>query len=105
MTDAFNNIDPLAEEIARRKTPSLWDSEAIGERLKQLIDTEKLTLDQAHQKLEFERCQKVAEVEDFLALILDTAEDETDTTADEWVLNAVRGARATRNQRVAQDTQ
>lgn len=93
MTTQLNKIDPLAEEIARRKYPSLWDSEAIGGMVEQLIGTEKLTLEEAQQELELKRGRKVAEVEDFLTLVVDTAEEEGGDDVDDWVIRAVRGGR------------
>ena len=93
MTTPFRQIDPLAEEIARRKDPSLWDSQAIGELVEGLIRTDGLTLEEAQAQLELKRAAKVAEVEDFLTLVLDTAESEGGNDVDGWMIKAVRGSR------------
>ena len=99
MTTQFHRIDPLAEEIARRKDPSLWDSEAIGELVEGLIRADGLTLEEAQARLELKRTARVAEVVDFLALVLDTAEDEGGADVDGWMIKAVRGSRRARHAR------
>lgn len=93
MTPQLHMTDPLAEEIARRKAPSLWDSEAIGEFVERLIRSDGLTLEEAQARLELARAAKVAEVEDLLTLVLDAAEDEGGRDVDEWIIKAVRGSR------------
>ncbi len=93
MTTQLHKTDPLAEEIARRKTPSLWDSEAIGELVERLIRFDGLTLEEAQARLELKRTAKVAEVEGLLALVLDAAEDEGGRDVDGWIIKAVRGSR------------
>lgn len=81
MTAQLNRIDPLAEEIARRQAPMLWDSEAIAKFVEGLIQAEGLTIEEAQARLELKRTAKVAEVEDLLTLVLETAEDEGATTS------------------------
>lgn len=96
MTTQLHKTDPLAEEIARRKAPSLWDSEAIGEFVERLIRSDGLTLEEAQARLELARAAKVAEVaevEDLLTLVLDAAEDEGGRDVDGWIIKAVRGSR------------
>ena len=93
MTPQLHMTDPLAEEIARRKAPSLWDSEAIGEFVERLIRSDGLTLEEAQARLELNRAAKVAEIEDLLTLVLDAAEDEGGRDVDGWIIKAVRGAR------------
>lgn len=93
MTTQLHKADPLAEEIARRKAPSLWDSEAIGEFVERLIRSDGLTLEEAQARLELARAAKVAEIEDLLTLVLDAAEDEGGRDVDAWIIKAVRGSR------------
>lgn len=93
MTAQLHMTDPLAEEIARRKAPSLWGSEAIGEFVERLIRSDGLTLEEAQARLELARAAKVAEVEDLLTLVLDAAEDEGGRDVDGWIIEAVRGSR------------
>ncbi|SMX90893.1 hypothetical protein BSP109_02500 [Brevibacterium sp. Mu109] len=93
MTPQLHMTDPLAEEIARRKAPSLWDSEAIGEFVERLIRSDGLTLEEAQARLELARAAKVAEVEDLLTLVLDAAEDEGGRDVDGWIIKSVRGSR------------
>lgn len=93
MTPQLHMTDPLAEEIARRKAPSLWDSEAIGEFVERLIRSDGLTLEEAQARLELARAAKVAEVEDLLTLVLDAAEDEGGRDVDGSIIKAVRGSR------------